>query len=163
MTDLRRKIKAVFLEHYNISRWSNPTAITLTLKKAIPSGLGLVWGAPEYYSQNLRHSLNVIHGKLFGSRGRHKTPRLKVIPILEQDQSGRHHYHLALELRNEMPLEEFRDLIHEVWPNTDWGYKQIDVQPADGGWLLYMTKSRSKGGDLADSIDWDNLHTGSRA
>ena len=158
MIDLNRKIKAVFLEHYNTSRWSNPVAITLTLKRAIPSGPGLVCGSAEHYSQNLRHSLNVIQGKLFGSRGRHKAPRLKVIPILEKDQSGRHHYHLALELRNLMPLEEFRELIYNVWSNTDWGYKQIDAKQADGGWLLYMTKLRSKGGDLSSSIDWENLH-----
>jgi hypothetical protein len=158
MIDLQLRMKAVFLEHYNISSWSNPIAITLTLKRAMPSDDGIVWGIPENYSKNLRHALNVIHGKLFGSRGRLKAPRLKVIPILEKDQSGRHHYHIALELRNLMSLDEFRALLYNVWSNTDWGYKQINVQRADGGWLLYMTKLPSKGGDLSSSIDWENLH-----
>lgn len=152
-----KKIRAAFLEHYSISDWVTPVAVTLTFRMGISTLNGIQYGTDERYSQNLKHALNVMNRKLFGRRFREHGRRLKVIPVLETDQSGRRHYHLALDLVDRIDIDSFRKIIASTWGRTDWGYHEIDVQPADSGWIAYIMKGRGKP-DVMSAVDWDNLH-----
>ena len=140
----------------SIEHWSQPVAVTLTMKKAL---LGEIFhvGSEGDYSQNLKHALNLVNHRLFGPRWRTKGKRLEVLPALEQDAAGRAHYHLAVNLAGHISREDFNALIREVWPKTRWGYKQTHVGPANSRWVTYLIKLRSKK-DPAAPFDLDNLH-----
>jgi hypothetical protein len=149
-----KKIKLAILETYGIEKWIDPLAVTLTLKIAIPSHSGWVRGDQHRYSQNLKHTLNMLHHQLFGSRWRWKSTRLKSFPVLEQDCSGRSHYHLAMDCPRRVSPETFAAMVAQAWVQSHWGHRQVDVRPADADWLGYMLKSR----DFCAAIDWDNFH-----
>lgn len=105
--------------------------------------------------QNLRHFLNVLNRKVYGNRVRHGH-KLNCIPVIEGGQQTRRHYHLCLEQAPNMTFEEFAILVVETWRSTTWGYRQVDIQPCDGGWVGYMAKLKTKS-SYGDSIDWTNF------
>jgi hypothetical protein len=152
-----KQIRAAFLARYSIEGWEKPLAITLTLKRALQADGGWVTGNEHHYSGALKHALNVVNHRCFGPRWRSKGHRVKAIAVLETNASGRCHYHLAVDCPAHKTGAWFLDAMKGAWKSTDWGHNEMDFQVADQGWLRYMAKSRSKG-DLADAIDWDNLH-----
>lgn len=120
---------------------------------------GLYYATPQDYARNLRHFLRVIEGELFGRsnrrRGLGKRKILRRFAVQEWDANGRLHYHLLLDNPTKRPAVEFNTLVIETWQRTEWGYREIDVQPAvTDGWVDYMTKLAFVGEQ--DTIDLDN-------
>lgn len=151
-----RALREETITFLDISGWANPTAVTLTLKKGFSRDGVFFAATPEICQQNLKHALNVLNRKIYGNKAR--KVRIECIPVLEQDASGRFHYHLALNRPAEISEVLFPLRVKSVWEKTAWGYKQCDFKAgADRGWIEYMTKFRSKREfDLA--IDWGNFH-----
>jgi hypothetical protein len=146
---------------FNNLSWTDPVAVTLTLKKArFQNG---VWIKADeiVYSQNLRHFLNVLNKKLYGGRSR-KGWHLSVASVLEAGASDKPHFHLLLDKPPHLSCEVFACLIQEIWSKTHWGHKIVDVSPEGGErWINYITKFRTKR-DFGDAINWQNTHNSQR-
>jgi len=144
-----------FVQEFN---WTNPVAVTLTMKSAIFKDGILIHGSAADYSSNLDHFLNKLNKQLFGGLAR-KGWLLSVFAVLERGALGRDHYHLTLDKPTHLTAEQFARLIKAIWRKTTWGQDRVDVSP-DGNerWINYMTKLRSKR-DYADSIDWLNTYS----
>ncbi len=148
-------LREAVVEFCDISCWQNPTAVTLTMKKGLERNGVFIPATPERCQQNLRHALNKINHRIYGNRSR--KVRMECVPVLEQDASGRFHYHLALNRPQEVSEDFFPLMMASVWMSTHWGYKQADFQSnADAGWIEYITKLRSKA-EFDESIDWGNF------
>lgn len=127
------------------AHWLRPLAVTLTLKQGIELGTG-VWKyldrdtartAILYFFNELdRRCYPKIKGKRSG-----KTTRFVVI---EGGKGIRSHYHLLIDCPPHVEPAIFAAWIREIWTKAIWGYNQIDIQPADIGWLDYMLKLDSK-------------------
>jgi hypothetical protein len=157
-----KELRSAFLNNYTIDHWSNSTAITLTFREAINNGEGWVRISRYNCSPNLTHFLNLLNRQIHGPRWRKHGSRLEVIPTLEQNTSGRFHYHLATNRPGALSNDEFSALVRVLWLRTHWGHREIDCRPADPGWLYYVAKEYSKATyDLA--FDWENLHYMPRA
>ena len=155
---IRNAIHSVF----DISKFRSPHAVTLTMKQArYIGGLCYIKLTETEASQNLRHFLNVVNRKVFGSGGVRKGERLNCYPVLECD-SVRFHYHLCLDKPDALTIEGFTALIHKTWRRTNFGYKEVEVKPCDAGWIPYMTKFQTKSDGYADAIDWINYHISER-
>lgn len=155
MKTIDSRLQAAFLDAASIRHWNSPYAVTLTMKQAIRRGGFTVRIDHLKASQNLRHFLKLLNAKLFSSGDLRRGYRVRCIPVLENE--GRQHYHLCLDKPADIAESLFMDLIFLCWWATDFGYLEVDVKPADFGWVRYMSKARSKT-SFADAIDWANFH-----
>ena len=73
---------------------------------------------PERCQQNLRHALNKLNRRIYGNKAR--KVRMECIPVLEQDASGRFHYHLAVNRPQEVSEDFFPLMMTSVWMSTHW-------------------------------------------
>ena len=106
-----------------------------------------------------------LNYRLFGNLNRRKPQRysLLMIPIIEGRRFSPEgertlHYHVAIgNLPPEIPLLRFRDLVYAEWATTKFGKMDIELLPADTGWLNYITKE-SRTGNI-ECVDWRNMST----
>lgn len=156
-------------------RFANAFAVTLTLKQNPYVGTF----DDKYYgydsidtikaAKNLKHFLNVINGKFYGRKSKHKDiskcQRINCIPFQEGNPSGliHLHYHLILEkpsYAKDIQISDgaFIRLIRNIWNETIFGNEQIEVEKiyCFNGWLEYCTKnSVNMDGNL--NLDIENL------
>jgi hypothetical protein len=150
-------IRDAVLEFCKKENWSNPQAVTLTLKQARMDGTVWVPLTQLEAQQNLRHVLNVLHKKL-AAYGFRKQDRLRCAAMHEGGNAVRHHYHLMLDRPDCIEAAEYEGLIKYEWARSHWGYKQVTIVPCydENGWLDYISKLHTKD-DYAASIDWTNF------
>ena len=150
-------IRDALLDFCKTLRWTNPQAVTLTLRLARLVGPSWAPLTRLDAQQNLRHFLNVLHKKL-GSRGLPKQAQLHCVPIFEGHDTVRPHLHLMLDRPNCIDAAEYAALIRHEWARTFWGHREVSVEPChdDSGWLGYISKLRTKK-EYADAIDWTNF------
>ncbi|KEO85424.1 hypothetical protein EH30_12930 [Erythrobacter sp. JL475] len=142
----------------SLDAWMHPFAVTLTLRQIkVTSDLASVRLTPETASRNVRHFLNILNKRVYGSAAQRYGKRIRVLAVAEGGASKRLHYHLMLDCPRVDLVDEFPMIVKDAWAKTDWGYHQIDVRPCDSGWLTYMTKFRDKP-DFASSFDWEVSH-----
>ena len=83
------EIREAVREFIDLSKWVDPFAVTLTLKKCCAeetiAGPRKVWLTGELASQNLRHFLNGINCRLYKNRFKRFHARVRVFPVLEGD------------------------------------------------------------------------------
>lgn len=135
-------------------KFSNPAAVTLTMKKRAAGRL-----ADEIVaSENLLQFRNRLNHAVLGSRAKRHGAKLQMIAVRESSADGRLHYHCIIDRPYHWSFERFSAAIGEQWSKTEFGYDEIDVkdQP-DAGWTDYLLKRRQKQ-SLPDSIDWANCH-----
>ena len=145
--------KAELLWYFDLSTFSYPCAVTLTMKKR---SLGEV-NDPIKASRNFRHFSNRLSCSLLGSAAKRYGRRLKTIAVVERNADGRLHYHATIDRPAHVSFEDFERAVRLQWRRTQFGYLAMDVQDhADEGWIDYMLKSQQKGGLRDDFIDWDN-------
>ena len=112
-----------------------------------------------------------------------KGKKLRVIPIVEKEDFGRWHYHLAIEPPAHLKPEEFAAQIISCWLTSPWAHRKTEItldadhgwvhdtfenrknvlpklDPEKDGWRIYMLKNRGKSGleDWVDCIDLDTLN-----
>ena len=137
--------------------WTDPVAVTLTLKKSVMTKGCLVIGADDDYRRNVRHFLNALNKKVYRGLAR-KGWLINVAAVKEIGDFGRAHYHLVIDKPPHVSFDYYVGLIHKIWTRTTWGHKKIDVgAEASDRWINYITKLRSKP-NYADAIDWNNTH-----
>ena len=145
-TELRQLLQSV--------KFTNPTAVTLTMKKRAGSQVA----DPINASGNFRHFRNRLDHAVLGSRAKRYGVRLVMIVVLETSADQRLHYHCIIDRPYHCSFDKFGGIIREQWLKTDFGYREVDVQDQpDLGWTDYILKQRQKG-SLLDSIDWANCH-----
>ncbi|MBC7832598.1 MAG: hypothetical protein H7Y62_11330 [Hyphomicrobium sp.] len=151
------EIRDAFRDFCTRKDWTNPQAITLTLRLS-----RLIDGAWFRLSQvdaqqNLRHLRNVIHKRL-GAYGYPKRAQLQCVPIFEGREGVRPHIHLMMDRPHCIAADEFADLIRFEWGRTFWGHEKVTIEPCHdaAGWLAYISKLRTKA-EYADAIDWTNF------
>ena len=136
--------------------WTNPQAITLTLR--LSRLIDGVWFRLSQMDaqQNLRHLLNVLHKKL-GTYGFQSVRSSNACPSLKGAKVFVY-IHLMLERPPCINADEYAELIRFEWARTFWGHEKITIEPChdDAGWLAYMSKLRTKE-EYADAIDWTNF------
>lgn len=149
------RIRSSIIDWIDIEKWQNPFAVTLTLRsiRCRESGQSLRL-TPEIASRNVRHFLNILNKRIYGAAAQRYGKQVQALAVAEGGLSKRLHYHLMLDCPRDELVTEFPLIIKESWLKTDWGYRQIDVQPCDSGWLTYMTKFRDKP-DFASAFDWE--------
>lgn len=137
--------------------WTEPVAVTLTLKQALSKDGYWVTPKGSDYSQNIRHFLNVLNKKVFGSLAR-RSWLLSVATVLEHSAVERAHYHLTIDKPPHLSFSQYAWLIGDIWKETTWSSPRVDVS-ADGGtrWINYITKTKTKE-QYDEAIDWQNTH-----
>ena len=160
-TPSRTELRTAALSMCSLVNWSLPFAVTLTMKQAKPMANNpsvLVVLDRDTATQNFRHFLNLLNGHVYGNAFRRHGKRLRVIAVLEHDDTTRWHYHAAIDCPPHMKPETFKAVISDCWARTDWGHREMSIKAgADNGWVRYMLKSRTK--DQYDlCIDWLNFH-----
>jgi hypothetical protein len=139
---------------FDPSRFQNPAAVSLTMKKRV----GGRNADHIVASENFRHFMKRLNHKILGSAAKLHGRRLKAVAVIESNADGRLHYHAMIDRPYYCSFEAFKVAVTDQWPRTDFGYRQIDIQDAaDAGWTDYMIKFRQKI-SLLDSIDWNNCH-----
>lgn len=145
--------RRALLSSAHLDQFERPLAVTLTMKLRA-SGRAC---DPVTASRNFRHFMNRLNRTVFGQAAKRYGKSLRVLPVLEQNQEGRLHYHAIIDRPERMEIAEFGALVRDTWLRTDFGYRHIDVQPVTGdGWVAYLCKKRQKPEGLLDSIDWNN-------
>ena len=137
--------------------WTDPVAVTLTMKSRIYESGMLVTANTNDHSQNLHHFLNVLNKQIYRGLAR-KGWLMTVVSVRERGAFDRSHYHLMIDKPPHLAFQQFANAIRSVWKKTTWGRAKIDVS-RDGGerWINYMTKLRTK--DCYDeAIDWHNTY-----
>lgn len=131
----------------------------MTLKQGVrvEAGFTYVRLTPEAASQNLRHFLNALNRQIYGNAARRYGKRVRVIPVLEGCADKRFHFHCMIDCPRPELAPTFGMLVAQTWKSTQFGYREVLVEPGDLGWVAYMTKLRDKE-DMASSIDWMNYH-----
>ena len=137
--------------------WTNPQAVTLTLR--LSRLIDGVWFRLSQVDaqQNLRHLLNVLHKKL-RAYGFPKRAQLQCVPIFEGHEGVRPHIHLMLDRPPCIEAGEYAELIRFEWARTFWGHEKLLSSRVTMmlDWLAYISKLRTKA-EYADAIDWTNF------
>ena len=107
----------------------------------------------------MRHFINVLNKKIYGSSAQRYRKRLSILPVIEGGRDIRLHYHTLIDCPRDDLIEGFPDLITTIWRRTLWGHEEVCIKPADSGWISYITKIRTKS-NLDESLDWTNCHIG---
>ena len=152
------QIQASIRQWVNVAAWQRPFAVTLTLKQVrwnVDGGIVALTG--DLASRNVRHFLNVLNKRVYGSAAQRHGKRLRSLATFEGSSGKRLHCHMMIDCPRPELVEHFPSMVASAWASTDWGDRQIDVQPCDQGWLTYMTKLRDKP-DFAAAFDWDLCH-----
>ena len=157
-------IRNAIKELANTAQWD---AIGVTLNHRmfhVFPGAGRV--DPIDCSTNLRHFLNRLNRSIYGNQARKGLRKLRVLPVLERDKSGRYHYHLHLEQPSDKSGVDLSYHIMSLWPKTRLaldGFGRRDRNDinleVDQGWVAYMTKLRSKE-EYGLAFDYLNFHNG---
>lgn len=134
----------------------NPLNVTLT-ELQICGGIRLDDIISE---QNFRHFRNVLNRKVFGNGYRRFGKELQMLVVREVSTNQRHHIHCIIEFPQRYEFSTFKNLIFDVWRNTDFGYEEIHIEKPsskerEDGYLGYIMKKRTKV-SFEQSIDWMN-------
>ena len=144
------------------SQWRSVVGLTLNLKQSIKLETGGFVKVDELTAKKaFRHFMNVLNRHIYKAAFRHQGKQLRVVPILERSESGRWHYHVAIEPPVYMESNEFADAAMEAWLQTPLGYGHGEISLyVDAGWNAYMAKRRSKAGFefYFDCIDTEAFH-----
>jgi hypothetical protein len=145
--------KQTLTKFFRTDHWRSIVALTLNLKQSIATGIGGFVKIDEQIAKKaFAHFMHVLNRRVYGAAYRHGRKRLRVIPVIEKSAGQRLHYHVALEPPDFMPEQEFAELSMQTWLETELGYGHGDIQTdGDGGWIDYMTKSKTK--DFEDYFD----------
>lgn len=162
MTYNDRNLRDSLRNWIDLSDWSNPFAVTLTLKQRfVEFGDSGRLGIPitkELAQQNYRHFMNLLNKEMFGHAASRYGKKVRAFSVLEGGGSKRLHYHSIIDCPRDELFQLFPAIVASTWSSTQWGYHQIQVDPgADEGWLSYITKLRDKA-DYSLDIDWTNCH-----
>jgi hypothetical protein len=137
---------------FDPSRFQNPAAVTLTMKKRV----GGRNADPIVASRNFRHFMSRLNHKVLGSAAKLHGRRLKTVAVIESNADGRLHHHAMIDRPPYCSFETFKAAVKDQWQRTVFGYRHINIQDAaNAGWTDYMIKLRQKI-SLLDSIDWTN-------
>lgn len=148
MSAKQRNVINTFINRKNVV---GMLAVTLTLKqKSNGQRLDVI-----NTSQNLKHALNILNRKVYGTKFKHFNKKMNVFPIIECSKEGRYHYHLIWEVPSNTTSLWLGEQIKKTWLKTKFGYNQMDIQQiTDDGWTDYITKFQTK----EDQVDWVNVH-----
>jgi hypothetical protein len=126
--------------------WRSISDLTLTLKQAIKTDAQWAYMTEHEAKKSFRHFMNLLNRTIFGLKAvqRHQR-RLRVIAVVEKEESGRRNIHAAIEPPLHLTVAEFEQAIILCWHKVDWGHRNILIRhKADGGWIKYMLKRRQK-------------------
>lgn len=142
--------------------WSHPFAVTLTLRQMVDQ----VPLDNDRAVQNFHHFMNLLNRRVSGNSTRLGGTGIRVVPILEGGRAGgihdgRLHFHALIDCPRPALVQEFPEIIRDLWSKTRWGYREIEVLPAydAAGWIDYLTKVWDKP-DFGSSIDLINVNLG---
>jgi len=128
----------------------NALAVTLTFKQ--------VTLIDSEAKKCVRHFMNRLNYKVYGKRFQRHGKKLSILPVFEGNRNVRLHVHLSLEQPESLSFDKYSKLIHESWGKTNFGHRNIDIQPQYDGWIGYLLKHKSKSDGVLSSIDWENYH-----
>ena len=159
----QKLIQKTVREWLDIKEWSDPHAITFTIKQSLSvmSSKKIIRVKLDKceVANNIRHFINVLSRSLYGNMGKRFGKKLKVIPIIEGGAVKRIHAHLMIDRpADRVSRAEFEKKIKTAWIDTMWGLKVMHIETgADAGYINYITKFADKN-SVMDSIDLANLH-----
>lgn len=159
--DLNVRHQEAIREWIDISKWNNPYAVTLTLKKSIPSFIQDRPVRPRISktvaSDNFKRFLNILNGMVFRKSAKRYNKRIKVVGVMERTDTKHLHYHAVIDCPKEFKGNDFEATIKEAWAKTLWAHEQVHVKSnIDQGWIRYITKLRDKY-SVTDAVDWINV------
>jgi len=160
MTQLQEK--RTLVQMFDTTHWRSIMGLTLNLKQSSPTGAGGFVPIDELMAKKaFRRYMHALNRCTYRSAYRHHGKRLRVIASLEKSEGGRWHYHVAIEPPTFIDHIAFGELAMKTWLETDSGYGYGDVcLQADSGWIIYMTKRRTKSAfeHYFDCIDTDAFY-----
>lgn len=135
-------------------------ALTLTFKPSVVQYAFNYKPVLIYYSQSIRHYLNVVNKKFLGRDFKSRGQRLKVVNTFELNGSQGVHCHMILQNPKLARIEHANHIfeLKNYWLKTRAsGYAEankIEVTYDAGGWIDYMFKDANK--DKTEFIDYEN-------
>ncbi|MBC2596122.1 hypothetical protein H5P28_17780 [Ruficoccus amylovorans] len=110
-------------------------------------------------SKNFRHFMNILNKKTFGKAFQRFGKRISVVPVMENSENERLHFHALLQCPDKYSSTAGQAIFalkaQSLWKKTHFGYDQTSSRlAADEGWTGYITKLKGQ----ADQIDWENFH-----
>jgi hypothetical protein len=125
-------LRTAVLDFCRSRTWTNPHAVTLTLRQVALVGGHSRQLTPLDAQQNLRHFLNVLRKQLL-KHGLSKNASLWCLPIFEGgDNQTRPHYHLMLD--NPASIDTRTPIIQHEWRRTLWGHQRVTVDTCVQPW-----------------------------
>ena len=108
------------------------------------------------------HFRRRINYGVFGKASHRKPDRysLLILPVIEGlrfSPAGLRtiHHHLGVgNVPADITNGEFGSLVCDAWRKTRYGQDDINITPADPGWIIYITKELEQG--HIDCVDWPN-------
>src|SRR5665647_1809483 len=98
-------------ELFDPSKFQNPAAVTLTMKKRV----GGRNADPIVASENFRHFMSRLNNKILGSAAKLHGRRLKTVAVVESNADGRLHYHAMIDRPDYCSFETFKDAVADQW------------------------------------------------
>ena len=145
--------------------WRRPFACTLSLKQASEVDLGHWVPCTELLaSKNLRHFLNRVNRHCYGNASSRYGKRVPCLAVLEGGgRTGKRlHYHLMIDCPRDELEASYSRLLTNQWHQTEWGYREVRIEPCDFDWIPYILKQRSKQ-EFGSAIDWLNCQGSQRS
>lgn len=168
-TSVTKRLQTIIRDYCQFERFERPIAVTLTTKaRFVAKGGEVTFNNRDFCQSNLTYFLERLSHELFGNTAKRNKARfrergsprqfLRVVPFLEQNQTGRYHHHLLMDCPAEIDPDVFKFLVGICWGKTHWGDQHIHIEDGfcDSGWLRYITKVRSKE-DFDLAVDWANF------
>lgn len=134
------------LEFCSTDHWRSICALTFNLKKVFKDSNGCSrWVDESTAKKVMRDYANRLNRLIYKGAYRNYGKRLRIIPILEQNYDQRWHYHVSIEPPAHMTANEFCQVAMTLWERMPLGYGHGKYKIiADRGWLLYLSKFRTK-------------------
>lgn len=154
--------QSAFRQFAQIDHWNAPHALTLTMKQGrqVHSGrfpVHVSLNAQEA-STNMRHFTNRLNKAVYGNAASRYAKRVPIIAVQEGGNDLRLHYHAWIDCPRDDLISTFPALVTELWGQTPWGYREIDINAStDVRWTNYISKLSTKS-NVADAIDWENCY-----
>ncbi len=110
----------------NLSQFTNPFSVTLTLKQSVVSTEGVFQNHiridQDKAVQNFHHFMNLLNTEIYGHSFKRYGKRVQVVPFLEGGTNGtRLHYHCVIDCPRESLDLTFPTLIRACWFKTSYG------------------------------------------
>jgi hypothetical protein len=99
-----KKIRKAAVQFFNLRKFNDPCAVTLTMKQRV----GSVELDPIACSRNFAHFSNRLNKAILRNSFTRYGNRIRMIPVIERSHDQRYHYHTAIDRTDHVNRDDFK-------------------------------------------------------